>query len=120
MTNPNYLFTMTLSHGLRHLGMTDVVVTPGSRNTPLALAFAGTDGIENWIHHDERSAAFFALGLAKTSGRAVALVCTSGTAAAEYLPALIEARQARVPLIVLTADRPSGSGTSEHPRPSTR
>ncbi len=86
--------------------MSDAVVTPGSRNTPLALAFASTDGIESWIHHDERSAGFFALGLAKTTGRPVALVCTSGTAAAEYLPALTEARFARVPLIVLTADRP--------------
>lgn len=106
MANPNYVFTYTLARGLRDLGATDAVVTPGSRNTPLALAFAETDGIASWIHHDERSAAFFALGLAKTTGRPVILVCTSGTAAAEYLPALTEARHARVPLIALTADRP--------------
>lgn len=82
------------------------MVTPGSRNTPLALACAMEDRVRNWIHHDERSAAFFALGIAKTTLRPVVLVCTSGTAAAEYLPAITEARLARVPLIVLTADRP--------------
>src|SRR5687768_6717861 len=87
--------------GLRH-----AVTSPGSRNAPLIYALAETDGIEAISVLDERSAGFFALGLAKASGRPVAITCTSGTAAANLLPAVVEAREARVPLIVLTADRP--------------
>lgn len=81
-------------------------MTPGSRSTPLTVAFAEQDVIRPWLHLDERSAAFFALGLAKATGMPVALVCTSGTASANYLPAVAEANLARVPLIVCTADRP--------------
>lgn len=88
-------------NGLRH-----VVISPGSRSTPLAVLFAAHNDIQEWIHVDERAAAFFALGIAKEKKQAVALVCTSGTAAANYMPALAEAYYARVPLIVLTADRP--------------
>jgi len=106
MTNPNYVLTQNLLHALATHGVEHAVVTPGSRNTPLALACAMEDRIRDWIQHDERSAAFFALGIAKTTRRPVVLVCTSGTASAEYLPAITEARLARVPLIVLTADRP--------------
>ncbi|MFD1333977.1 2-succinyl-5-enolpyruvyl-6-hydroxy-3-cyclohexene-1-carboxylic-acid synthase [Oceanobacillus iheyensis] len=87
-------------------GVTDVVVSPGSRSTPLALVFTEHPSIKEWIIVDERSAAFFALGLAKKSNRAVAIVCTSGTAAANYYPAIVEAHYSRVPLLVLTADRP--------------
>ena len=79
---------------------------PGSRSTPLAIALASHPAIKVWTHLDERSASFFALGMAKYARRAVAILCTSGSAAANFFPAVIEARYARVPLIVLTADRP--------------
>jgi 2-succinyl-5-enolpyruvyl-6-hydroxy-3-cyclohexene-1-carboxylate synthase len=87
-------------------GVTDVVVSPGSRSTPLALMMAEHPGLHIHIMIDERSAAFFALGIAKAQGKSVALLCTSGTAAANYYPAIVEANISRVPLIVLTADRP--------------
>ncbi len=87
-------------------GITDVVVSPGSRSTPLVLA-AAEHAVATHVVLDERSAAFFALGLARTSRRAVALVCTSGSAAGHYLPAVIEASASHVPLILLTADRPA-------------
>src|SRR5690625_892405 len=87
-------------------GVHHVVISPGSRSTPLALLFSEHDGIKEWVLVDERSAAFFALGMARESNSPVALVCTSGTAAANYYPAVIEAFTQRVPLIVLTADRP--------------
>ncbi len=108
MTNPdhNLAFSRVLAGALATLGLRHVCISPGSRNTPLTLAFAEHPDLIDWSHHDERSAAFFALGLAKAGGDPVALVCTSGTAAAEYLPAVTEARLARVPLLVLTADRP--------------
>ena len=79
---------------------------PGSRSTPLAVLFAEHSDVRVWTHIDERSAAFFALGLAKGLREPVALVCSSGTAAANFYPAVIEARYGRVPLLVLTADRP--------------
>ncbi len=106
LSNPNDAFAVALVDALHGLGVTDVCLSPGSRNTPVTLAFAGHDGIRDWIHHDERSAGFFAIGLARASGRAVALVCTSGTAAVEYHAAVVEAAQSRVPLLILTADRP--------------
>ncbi|MCT2535851.1 2-succinyl-5-enolpyruvyl-6-hydroxy-3-cyclohexene-1-carboxylic-acid synthase [Aquibacillus koreensis] len=87
-------------------GLRDVVISPGSRSTPLAMTFAEHDSIHHWVNMDERSAAFFALGMAKQEKRPVALVCTSGTAAANYYPAIIEAYYSRVPLLILTADRP--------------
>ncbi len=99
-------FAAALVGGFADLGLTDVVISPGSRNTPLTTAFASHPGLTDWSVLDERSAAFFALGMAKASGRPVAVVCTSGTAAAEYHPAVVEAHLARVPLLVLTADRP--------------
>jgi 2-succinyl-5-enolpyruvyl-6-hydroxy-3-cyclohexene-1-carboxylate synthase len=87
-------------------GITDVVVSPGSRSTPMAMVLAEHPEINLHVHVDERSAAFFALGMAKASNKPVAILCTSGTAAANYFPAIVEARYARVPLLVLTADRP--------------
>lgn len=87
-------------------GVTDACTSPGSRSTPIVLSLARTPGLRAWSHVDERVAGFFAVGLAKQTGRPVAITCTSGTAAAELAPAVIEAAEARVPLIVLTADRP--------------
>ena len=91
-------------------GITDVVISPGSRNAPLSFAFfaASQKGlIKLHTRIDERTAAFFALGLAKASGRAVPIVCTSGTAVANYHPAVLEAHHTNTPLLVLTADRPA-------------
>ncbi|MDU6793539.1 MAG: 2-succinyl-5-enolpyruvyl-6-hydroxy-3-cyclohexene-1-carboxylic-acid synthase, partial [Staphylococcus sp.] len=87
-------------------GVREVVISPGSRSTPLAIAFEAHPNIQTWIHTDERSAAFFALGLIKGSERPVAILCTSGTAAANYTPAIAESQISRIPLIVLTSDRP--------------
>ena len=87
-------------------GLSDIVISPGSRSTPISVLCHAHPGLKDWILIDERSAAYFALGLAKKTQKPVALVCTSGTAAANYYPAIVEAYQARVPLIVLTADRP--------------
>ena len=90
-------------------GVEHVCVAPGSRSTPLVMACAREDRIQTWVHQDERCAGFFALGLGKTTRRRpVAVVTTSGTATANLFPAVIEASQAGVPLLVLTADRPPG------------
>lgn len=105
-SNRNYAFTSAFVGALASMGLQHVCLAPGSRNSPLALPFAAHPAITDWIHHDERSAAFFALGLAKTTRTPVAVVTTSGTAAAELHPAAVEARLGRVPLLLLTADRP--------------
>ena len=86
--------------------MQHACTSPGSRSTPIVLSLVREPRIRSWSHVDERCSAFFALGAAKTTGRPVAITCTSGTAAANFAPAVIEAHEARVPLIVLTADRP--------------
>ena len=91
---------------LAGLGVTDAVISPGSRSTPLSLCLDAQPPLTTWIHLDERSAGFFALGLGRAAGRPAVLVCTSGTAAANYLPAVVEASHAGVPMIVCTADRP--------------
>lgn len=91
-------------------GVSDVVISPGSRNAPLSLAFyqASKRGLINLhVRIDERTAAFFALGIAKASGRPVPIVCTSGTAVANYHPAVLEASHTNLPLLVMTADRPA-------------
>ena len=91
---------------LARTGVRHVCVCPGSRSTPLALILAEHPDIRVWTHLDERSAAFFGVGLARALGEPVGLLATSGTAAANFLPAVVEANLARVPLVVLTADRP--------------
>jgi 2-succinyl-5-enolpyruvyl-6-hydroxy-3-cyclohexene-1-carboxylate synthase len=102
----NALWSSVLVRALTKCGITRAVISPGSRSTPLALAFARCPVVESVPVLDERSAGFFALGLAKVSSAPVVLVCTSGTAAANYFPAIVEARESGVPLLVLTADRP--------------
>ena len=97
---------VAITSELATAGVRDVVICPGSRSTPLALALEADPRIRTWVHLDERAGAFFALGAAKASRRAVGILSTSGTAAANFLPAVVEASQARVPLLVLTADRP--------------
>ena len=106
MNDLGNLATRRFTAALAVLGLEHAVVSPGSRNSPLALAFAADARIDDHIVIDERSAGFVALGTAKASRRPVALASTSGTAAANYLPAVAEARSAGIPLIVLTADRP--------------
>ena len=101
-----YLLLRAFCNELARCGMEHACTAPGSRCTPIVLSLVREPGIHAWSHVDERSAGFFALGAAKRSGRPVAVTCTSGTAAANLVPAVIEARHARVPLIVLTADRP--------------
>lgn len=102
----NMVWTAVLAETLSRAGVRRIVLSPGSRSTPLALAAARCPGLEVTPVLDERSAAFIALGMARESGRPVGLVCTSGSAAAHYLPAVIEAFYSRAPLLLMTADRP--------------
>ncbi|MEH2278670.1 MAG: 2-succinyl-5-enolpyruvyl-6-hydroxy-3-cyclohexene-1-carboxylic-acid synthase [Nostoc sp.] len=105
--NVNQLWAYILTETLKRLGLTCAIICPGSRSTPLAVAFAQqVPEIEAIPILDERSAAFFALGQAQATGRPVVLVCTSGTAGANFYSAVIEASYSRVPLLVLTTDRP--------------
>ncbi|GGN19907.1 2-succinyl-5-enolpyruvyl-6-hydroxy-3-cyclohexene-1-carboxylic-acid synthase [Halarchaeum nitratireducens] len=108
MSAPNRatLHARVLVDELAKTGVSSVCVAPGSRSTPLTVAADAHPDLVVFSHLDERSASFFALGRAKRAGDPVALVCTSGTAAANFHPAVIEASQARVPLVALTADRP--------------
>ncbi len=87
-------------------GLKHIVISPGSRNAPIIISFANHPDIEALSIVDERSAAFFALGMAQSSGKTVAIACTSGTAALNYAPAIAEAYYQKIPLLVLTADRP--------------
>ena len=103
---PSLAYCAALIDALASQGVNHACVSPGSRNTPLLIALAAHPAIDVSVHHDERSAAFFALGLAKATGGLPLLSCTSGTAATEYHPAVTEARMAHVGMIVLTADRP--------------
>lgn len=108
MVNQHFLtsYVRRMTGALMAAGVKKVVISPGSRSTPLAYSFASTENLESYMQVDERSAGFFALGLSKASGEPVVLLCTSGTAASNYFPAITEAHYARIPLIVITADRP--------------
>jgi len=102
----NTVWARALADELARCGVRDVVLAPGSRSTPLVLAFAEDGRFRVRVHLDERSAAFFALGVGKALGRPAVVVTTSGTAAANLMPAVVEASMSEVPLLVLTADRP--------------
>ncbi len=104
--NRNTALCSALVEELVKSGLQHVCIAPGSRSAPLALAFWNSSGVRVFSHVDERSAGFFAVGLAQKSGRPVAVLTTSGTAAANLYPAVVEASKARVPLVVITADRP--------------
>src|ERR1700679_684916 len=104
--NVNALWGSVVAETLVRSGVRTVVVSPGSRSTPLAFAFARHPGLEAIPVLDERSASFFALGIAKRTLQPVVLLCTSGSAGANYFPAVVEAHEAGVPLVVITADRP--------------
>ena len=104
--NPNLVWARAVVGELAASGLRHAVIAPGSRSTPLVFAFNEQKNVRTYTLIDERSAAFFALGLAKASERPTALICTSGTAATNFYPAVVEAHQAGVPLLVLSADRP--------------
>ncbi|MFN6199618.1 MAG: 2-succinyl-5-enolpyruvyl-6-hydroxy-3-cyclohexene-1-carboxylate synthase [Anabaena sp. WA113] len=106
--NLNQIWSYVFTETLKRLGLNCAVICPGSRSTPLTVAFVQQIPVIEVIPIlDERSAAFFALGQAKATGKPVVLVCTSGTAGANFYPAVIEARESRVPLLILTTDRPA-------------
>jgi 2-succinyl-5-enolpyruvyl-6-hydroxy-3-cyclohexene-1-carboxylate synthase len=104
--NPQNRTAIAISTTLAAGGVRHVVASPGSRHTPLLLALANHPDLTVSMHHDERSAGFFALGIGKVTGVPAALICTSGSALSHYLPAIIEADLASVPMIVISADRP--------------
>jgi 2-succinyl-5-enolpyruvyl-6-hydroxy-3-cyclohexene-1-carboxylate synthase len=105
-TNHNTALASAFVEELARCGVRQAVVSPGSRSTPLAVALWRAPEIEVTVIVDERSASFFALGAAQASGEPVAILCTSGTAAANFHPAVCEADESAIPLLVLTADRP--------------
>jgi 2-succinyl-5-enolpyruvyl-6-hydroxy-3-cyclohexene-1-carboxylate synthase len=104
--NINTLWAQLVIEELVRTGVSSFHISPGSRSAPLTLAVAGHPKANRFVHFDERGAAYHALGHAAATGRPSVLICTSGTASANYFPAIVEASSARVPLIVLTADRP--------------
>jgi len=114
--NRNNFVAKVFVDQLASLGVTNACISPGSRSTPLTYALSQNKIIKSFVHLDERSSAFFALGLAKATNKPVIVVTTSGTAVAELYPAIIEAYQQRVPLIICTADRPReliGTGANQ-------
>ena len=115
-TNPSQAIAMTLVDEFVRNGVTHAVLAPGSRSAPLALALAAEQRLDLHVAIDERSAAFLALGCARATGRPVLLACTSGTAAANLFPAIVEADNDGVPLVAVTADRPPelrGTGANQ-------
>ncbi len=110
--NPNQQWAETFVTGLVEGGLKHVCIVPGSRSGPLVMAFAAEPKIQKFVHYDERSAAYFALGLALSSGRPAAVLVTSGTAIANLHPAVVEADASEIPLLLLSADRPHELRTS--------
>ena len=106
LANINSYWGYLIVEELARNKITYFCISPGSRSTPLTVAAAGNRSVKNIIIFDERGAAFHALGYARATGIPAVLLCTSGTATANYLPAIIEAHQSCIPLVVITADRP--------------
>jgi 2-succinyl-5-enolpyruvyl-6-hydroxy-3-cyclohexene-1-carboxylate synthase len=104
--NINTLWCSIIAEILSQLGLKNAIICPGSRSSPLTVAFVQHPQIQTIPILDERSASFFALGIAKKSGIPTALICTSGTAGANFYPAVIEAKYSKIPLLIFTADRP--------------
>ena len=104
---PNVEWPLRFFRRLLQHGIDTVFISPGSRSTPLVLACQLLPSIKAHVVLDERSAAFLALGYAKATGKPAVLVCTSGTAGANYYPAVIEASMSGIPMLVCTADRPA-------------
>ena len=104
--NKNYVFANAFVDELAKSGVRHCCICPGSRSSPLSISFGRVEAIKKWVHLDERSAAFYALGISKLLGEPVALVCSSGTATANFLAGAVEATHSNVPLLILTADRP--------------
>src|SRR5260221_6372380 len=114
--NPTYVYVGAFVDELQRAGVRNVVVCPGSRSTPLAMAFAAQPGMRIWMQVDERSAAYFGLGMANRLCQPVALLCTSGTAPANFMPAVVEAKLTDVPLLVLTPDSPHEMRDNDTPQ----
>ena len=104
--NINHCWGTLIIEELSRLGVDYFCVAPGSRSSPLVIALAQNKKVKSFIHFDERGLAFHAMGYAAATKKPVVLICTSGTAAANFYPAIIEASKKKLPLIVLTADRP--------------
>ena len=104
--NRNYAFSQAFVDELARSGLHHACVCPGSRSTPLVMSLAKEPRVKTWVHLDERSAAYFAVGMSRALNEPVAVVSTSGTAAANFFPAVIEAHYSHIPLLIITADRP--------------
>ncbi len=104
--NVNYLWAELIVEELTRNGITAFCIAPGSRSSPLTLAAAASDKVDKIVHFDERGLAYFALGMVSANKEPVALISTSGTAVANFLPAVIEASKKKIPIVLLTADRP--------------
>lgn len=104
--NRNFAFSQAFVEELARSGLRHACVCPGSRSTPLVMSLAQEPRIKVWVHLDERSAAYFAVGMSRALNEPIAVISTSGTAAANFFPAVIEARYSHVPLLIVTADRP--------------
>ena len=104
--NRNYAFSDAFVEELARSGLRHACICPGSRSTPLVISLTQQTDVKTWVHLDERSAAYFALGMSKTLNEPVAVVSTSGTAAANFYPAVVEAHYSHIPILIITADRP--------------
>ncbi|MHB9155739.1 MAG: thiamine pyrophosphate-binding protein, partial [Endomicrobiales bacterium] len=105
-SHPNFIWSELIVEELRRNKIDTVCIAPGYRSAPLAVASACNKNIKKIVHYDERGLAFFALGMAAAGKTPSVVICTSGTAVANLFPAVVEASKKKLPLIVITADRP--------------